>query len=132
MPSWIAAFRRYAHHPRLWGLHNYRDANRNTGSTTRFLRLVPGPVWLTETGGIRRPIHARSRRARASAYRTALRRQAAGVRRVFSIARSSHRIRRIYFYQWRRDPHSPWDSAFLEADGARRPAYRALRAGLRG
>jgi polysaccharide biosynthesis protein PslG len=131
MPRWIAAFGRVAHRPRLWGLHNYRDANRATGSTRRFLGIVPGTVWLTETGGIRRPVHARGR-GYASAYRAALRRQAAGVRRVFATARSSHRIRRIYFYQWRHDPHSPWDSAFLEADGHRRPAYRALRAGLRG
>jgi hypothetical protein len=130
MPRWIAAFRRVAHRPRLWGLHNYRDANASTGSTRRFLRLVPGQVWLTETGGIRRPVHARGR-SYAAAYRLALRRQAAGVRRVFAIARSSHRIRRIYFYQWRRDPRSPWDSAFLEADGKRRPSFRALRAGLR-
>jgi hypothetical protein len=130
MPRWIAAFRRVAHRPRLWGLHNYRDANGATGSTRRFLALVPGTVWLTETGGIRRPVHVRGRRY-AAAYRAALRKQAAGVRRVFAIARSSRRIRRVYFYQWRRDPRSPWDSAFLEADGARRPAYRALRAGLR-
>ena len=121
MPRWIAAFRRVAHHPRLWGLHNYRDANGATGSTRRFLAMVPGRVWLTETGGIRRP---------GTAYRTALRRQAAGVRRVFAIARSSRRIARIYFYQWRRDPGSPWDSAFLEANGSKRPSYRALRAGL--
>jgi hypothetical protein len=131
MPRWIAKFRRHAHHPRIWGLHNYRDANGSTGSTRRFLRLVRGQVWLTETGGIRRPVHAKSRRARAAAYRSALRRQAKGVRRVFSLARSSHRIKRVYFYQWRRDPRSPWDSAFLEANGAKRPAYRALRAGLR-
>jgi hypothetical protein len=130
MPRWIAAFRRVAHSPRLWGLHNYRDANRATGSTRRFLRLVKGHVWLTETGGINRPIHARGARY-ASAYRASLRHQAVAVRRVFAIARSSHRIARIYFYQWRHDPSSPWDSAFLEADGARRPAFAALRAGLR-
>jgi hypothetical protein len=129
MARWVATFRRYAHHPRLWGLHNYRDANNATGSTRRFLRLVPGRVWLTETGGIRRPVHAKGR-SHAAAYRGALRRQAKGVRRVFAIARSSHRIERVYFYQWRHDPTSPWDSAFEEADGARRPAYRSLRAAL--
>jgi hypothetical protein len=130
MPRWIATFRRYAHHPRLWGLHNYRDANGATGSTQRFLRLVPGTVWLTETGGIRRPVHRRGH-SYATAYRAALRRQAAGVRRVFAIARSSQRIARIYFYQWRHDPSSPWDSAFLEADGHKRPSFFALRSGLR-
>lgn len=130
MTRWIRTFRRYAHHPRLWGLHNYRDANGRTGSTRRFLRLVRGQVWLTETGGIRRPVHAKGR-SRAAAYRAALRRQANGVRRVFALARSSHRIKRVYFYQWRRDPRSPWDSAFEEANGAKRPAYWSLRSNLR-
>jgi hypothetical protein len=130
MPRWIATFRRYAHHPTLWGLHNYRDANRDTGSTARFLRLVRGRVWLTETGGIRRSVHVRGR-AHKAAYRAALLHQAAGVRRVFAIARSSRRIERIYFYQWRQERGAAWDSAFLEADGRRRPAFFALRAGLR-
>jgi hypothetical protein len=39
--------------PRLWGLHNYQDVNRRTSADTRLmLSLVPGEVWLTETGGI--------------------------------------------------------------------------------
>lgn len=129
MARWIATFRRYAHRPRIWGLHNYRDANRVTGSTGRFLRLVRGSVWLTETGGIRRLRTGRGSRARLQ--RVALSRQARAVKRVFTIARSSKRIRRVYFYQWRREPGSPWDSAFLNADGSARPALRALRAALR-
>lgn len=130
MPAWIATFRRYAHRPRVWGLHNYRDANRVTGSTARFLHLVKGAVWLTETGGIRREDHS-ARGSRVSRYRKSLASQAKAVRRVFAIARSSHRIRRVYFYQWRREPHAPWDSAFLNLDGSARPALAALRYGLR-
>ena len=87
-------------------------------------------MWLTETGGYRRADH-RAHGSRAKRYRASLKRQAMAVRRVFAIARSSHRIRRIYFYQWRRERHAAWDSAFLNADGTRRPAYFALRAGLR-
>jgi hypothetical protein len=126
MPAWIQTFKRYAHHPRLWGLHNYRDANRATGATAGFMRLVKGAVWLTETGGIRRTDH-RAHGSRVSRYRASLVKQAAAVRRVFDIARSYHRIRRVYFYQWRRDGNSPWDSAFTNADGSPRPALRALR-----
>lgn len=38
---------------RLWGLHNYSDVNRHRARMTRkFLRAVPGRVWLTETGGL--------------------------------------------------------------------------------
>src|SRR5215218_596264 len=56
MLPWLAKFKRYAHHPRLWGLHNYQDANkfRPLGSTgtRQLLRAVRGEVWLTEAGGI--------------------------------------------------------------------------------
>jgi hypothetical protein len=131
MARWIATFKRYAHHPRLWGLHNYRDANRGTGATRTFLRITRGSVWLTETGGIHR-LSAIRRGSTASRERQALARQAAAVRRVFAIARSSRRIRRVYFYQWKRERGALWDSAFLNADGSRRPAFRALAAGLRG
>jgi hypothetical protein len=130
MPRWIATFKRYAHRPRLWGLHNYRDANRMTGSTRGFLRIVKGSVWLTETGGIRRSDH-RARGSRLARYRKSLVKQAVAVRRVFAIARSSHRIKRLYFYQWRRERGASWDSAFLNADGTPRPALRVLRSGLR-
>jgi hypothetical protein len=129
MPAWIRTFRRYAHHPRLWGLHNYRDANRLTGSTRGFMRLVKGTVWLTETGGIRRTDH-RAHGSKRVAYQRSLAKQAAAVRRVFAIARGYGRIRRVYFYQWQRDPGSPWDSAFVNADGSVRPALRALRSEL--
>src|SRR5947208_242240 len=53
MARWLGQFRRYAQgRPRLWGLHNYTDTNRGSGLTRTFLRMVPGQVWLTETGGI--------------------------------------------------------------------------------
>ena len=39
--------------PTLWGLHNYSDTNRFSSERTRaILAVVPGDVWLTETGGI--------------------------------------------------------------------------------
>jgi hypothetical protein len=39
--------------PQMWGLHNYADVTRGeTGRTARVLAMVPGQVWLTETGGI--------------------------------------------------------------------------------
>lgn len=52
--AWIAAFRAAARHvPALWGLHDYGDANRrSTADLDGLLSLVPGPVWITETGGI--------------------------------------------------------------------------------
>ena len=39
--GWIKRFRRSAPKARLWGLHNYKDANDHTNSTRRFLRPSP-------------------------------------------------------------------------------------------
>ena len=54
MAPYLRAFLRQAKgSPRLWGLHNYQDVNYRTSADTRLmLSLVPGEVWLTETGGI--------------------------------------------------------------------------------
>ncbi|HEY4095626.1 MAG TPA: hypothetical protein VGM33_08960 [Baekduia sp.] len=52
--AWLRDFRAAAVHvPALWGLHDYGDADRHsTADLDGFLALVPGPVWITETGGI--------------------------------------------------------------------------------
>src|SRR5437899_488831 len=54
LAHWLAAFKKAAKgKPRLWGLHNYTDTNRfRSAGTKTMLRLVPGQLWLTETGGI--------------------------------------------------------------------------------
>ena len=54
MARYLRSFLRKAKgSPRLWGLHNYQDVNRRTSADTRLmLAMVPGQVWLTETGGI--------------------------------------------------------------------------------
>jgi hypothetical protein len=71
MRDYLRAFlRRAPGRPRLWGLHNYQDVNRRTsGDTREMLRLVPGRVWLTETGGIVR--FGESRQFRYSESRAA-------------------------------------------------------------
>jgi Glycosyl hydrolase catalytic core len=118
MLPWLAAYKRKVHGVKVWGLHNYKDSTRSRGTTFVFLNAVRGPVWLTETGGLRN--------------RGGLKGQAKSVRRVFALARASRRIKRIYFYQWRHVKNRAWDSAFVSANGKRRPAYYALRVGLRG
>ena len=130
MIPWIREFKRYAHRPRIWGIHNYKDANDGGATHTRaLLRAVRGQVWLTETGGILRlkphPGSAGDGRRHTPAH------QAAAVRRVLRIARSNRRIARVYFYEWRANPKNRWDSAFLDARGKLRPAYRALKRTLR-
>jgi hypothetical protein len=130
MPRWIATFKRFAKKPRIWGLHNYKDANNGTTSNTRgFLKLTKGQVWLTETGGIKRLKPQPGSKGNGRSH--TLRQQARAVKRVFALAKLSSRIRRIYFYQWKEAPAQRWDSAFLTHKGKARPALAALRAGIK-
>jgi hypothetical protein len=112
--------------PRIWGLHNYIDANRHRTTGTRaLLRAVRGQVWFTETGGIvwrrggtplpQSPSHA-----------------ATATRWVFHLARLSTRVRRVYFYHWVY-PRAldRWDSALIDKRGRPRPAYAVLRSHMR-
>ena len=119
MTGWLRAYKREVRGAKVWGLHNYKDATSNytRGTTRAFVRMVRGPVWLTETGGIR--------------SRGGLKGQARSVKRIFALARANRAIKRIYFYEWRAVRDSHWDSAFLSVTGKRRPAYHALREGLR-
>jgi len=130
MPGWIARFRHYAPKARLWGVHGYKDANNGTTyHLRRFLRQVKGRVWLTETGGIKRlKPHPGSK---GNGRTETLKQQATSIRRVYKLARMSHRVRRIYFYQWRQRPRERWDSALIDARGRARPALAAVRSGLR-
>ena len=125
LAGYTRAFRRYYRlrsRKDVWGLHNYDDANvSHTPRYTRaYLRLVPGKVWITETGGIIRSKHRRyGVKAAARATKTAVR-----------IATVSRRVKRVYFYQWIRNPRNYWDSAFIGANGAPRPAYRIFKHAL--
>jgi hypothetical protein len=125
MVEWLRRFKRHAPGARLWGLHNYKDARGTRPSTREFLRAVHGKVWLTETGGmLRLKPHPGSH---GNGYRATKVRQARAVTRAYRLARSSRRIERIYFYEWKHQPKNRWDSAFLNANGTKRPAYRALQ-----
>ena len=128
--GWIKKFRRHAKNPRIWGLHNYKDANDAKGTTRDFLRAVRGgQVWLTETGGILRLRTKKGSKSKGRRHTKA--QQARAVSRVYGIAKSSRRITRVYFYEWAKKRGNRWDSAFVETNGTPRPAYRALRRGLR-
>ncbi len=52
--SYIKKFKRYVKgSPKIWGLHNYSDVNRSRYTiTTKVARMLPGQLWLTETGGL--------------------------------------------------------------------------------
>jgi hypothetical protein len=125
MAGWIRAFTRAAKHaPKLWGLHNYLDANRlRTSGTRHLLRVVRGQVWVTETGGLVRRNHYRAQIAFPESAAHAARVTSF----VLKVADSEPRIRRVYFYQWNADSlFQAWDSGFIDPFGRHRAAFNVL------
>jgi hypothetical protein len=131
MAPWLRAFRRAARHrPRIWGLHNYIDANRfRTSGTRELLRTVPGDIWFTETGGLVErnngstvPLpDSEAHAAEATDW-------------LFGrLVKLSRRIKRVYVYHWRPapEPFPTWDSALLDREGRPRLAYDVLRTWVR-
>jgi hypothetical protein len=131
--SWLRKFRRTAKKPRIWGFHNYVDANRKTtppsrSVTARFARAVPGQVWLTEAGGI-------VRNRFGGTYpggRKAERRAARAMKRTFALARSHRRIKRLYLYHWMQpEKYRGWDSGLVRKNGKPRPAFKVVKKELK-
>lgn len=114
--------------PRVWGMHNYTDVNRfvkdANSSMRKIVKLLPGKIWLTETGGIYRFQPQNSRQT----FRPDLKRQARAIDALFAQAvKYRSKIDRVYLYNWfAPDRFNRWDSAMLDATGAPRPAYARL------
>jgi hypothetical protein len=129
MVRWVTQFRRYARHrPRIWGLHNYVDANYfYTRGTLRLLAAVRGQIWFTETGGlVVRRVHRGRRVIRTLRY--GVLHAARATSQVFRLACLSPRITRVYLYHWRGPgPKGTWDSGLLDGHGNPRPAFEVLR-----
>jgi len=117
---WVRRFRRVAHAPRIWGLHDYVDVNRMRDVSIPRLRRATGGrgrVWLTETGGV-------VRFARSFGYDE--RRAARSTRHVLRIA-ARRGVSRVYLYQWTGAPlGARWDSGIVAADGRPRPALNVV------
>jgi hypothetical protein len=130
LDDWIGRFKAaLPSAPRLWGLHNYGDVTRKHGTMTRrMLRLVPGDVWLTETGGLVRF----QMRDGSLPWPYNEQRAARSVQYTFDLAdKHASRIKRIYLYNWRAVPRFRWDSALLDDAGEPRPSFYVLAARLR-
>jgi hypothetical protein len=120
--------RRRVRLPQVWGLHNYTDINRfikdRNSSLRRIVRVLPGKIWLTETGGLFRfqPQNARQ------SFRPDLNRQKRAMEAVFKQANLyRNKVARIYLYQWfASPPTNRWDSAVLDVHGEPRPVYSVL------
>jgi hypothetical protein len=135
MVQWAKDFRRaLGYVPRLWGVHNYVEANRFKMQRLRaFLRVAPGAeVWLTETGGLVRRDNASTTDIPEGA------RHAGEVTRyIFDrILPTNPQIKRVYIYHWNAGPTTvTWDSGLINPSGGERSALfvlaRVLRFGLR-
>lgn len=126
MASWLGRFQKAVKRkPRLWGLHNYNDANRfSSWRTRRMLKQTRGEVWLTETGGIVRKKHLRRQKFPGGEAH-----QAKATRFLLDkLAPLSERIQRVYLYHWNQEgEQQAWDSGLVRADGSPRPAYFSLK-----
>jgi polysaccharide biosynthesis protein PslG len=138
MVRWLKVFQKTAHGARIWGLHNYRDANPRkgqlSGGTKRLLKAVRGQVWLTETGGIAKFVLPN----RHTLFKFSESNQNKAIKRMFSIAKKYRkRIKRIYIYNWR----APLSSARFDSGLIRhfditqiqsaRPAYFTVQQQLK-
>jgi hypothetical protein len=87
------------------------------------LASVNGEIWLTEAGGIVSFTTADGR----SALPYDEERAARAIRFLFSLARLSRRITRIYIYQWKIDfPGNRFDAGLIRLDGKPRPSLRVV------
>jgi hypothetical protein len=135
LESWLAAFQRRARHrPRIWGLHNYIDANRfDDEGTRRMLAAVKGRIWFTETGGLVQRYQRKRPGKRARWVRHSLRHAADATRYVLRLAEVNRRVQRVYLYHWSasKAKSNTWDSALINRWGNPRPAYRVVRSWLK-
>jgi hypothetical protein len=127
MVSWAKRFVKAARRtPKVWGLHNYVDANTlSTKTTKKLVAAVGGAIWLTETGGIVR----RSNRS-AVVFPTGAAHAAKVTRFIFDkLVKVSPRIQRVYLYHWDTGVEGgpTWDSGFVGPDGQARPALTTLQ-----
>jgi hypothetical protein len=133
LTSYLRKFQRHAKgKPRVWGLHNYSDVNRRRDKVTKqMLRIAPGQVWLTETGGLvsftkRWPYSPNRAKSRVS-YMFKLADRYSHKRRGFK-----SRITRIYPYQYTGVKRgTSFDAGLVHANGKPRPAYKLFKSKAR-
>jgi hypothetical protein len=128
MSRYLRSFMRKAKgKPRLWGLHNYQDVNRRTSADTRaMLSLVPGEVWLTETGGI----------VKFQGFRYSPKRAAARTKWMFTLANRydsrqrgmRSKVTQLYVYKWFGEKRGArFDSGLVNPNGSPRKAYKVVK-----
>jgi hypothetical protein len=126
--SWARRFVKAARRtPKVWGLHNYTDANRlKTTGTRKLLGAVKGAVWFTETGGV-----VSRHNGSGIKFPTSATHAAKATRFVFTnLVKLSPRVQRAYLYHWNTGAGDgrTWDSGLIGPDGQGRPALKVLQA----
>jgi hypothetical protein len=125
MAKWLKTFSEAAPDARLWGLHNWSDANRFTTTNTQaLLDTVKGSVWFTEVGGI---VAFQTIDGRQT-FRPSDARAAKAMTFIFSkLAPLSKRIKRVYVYNWLSAPTNRWDSGLINHAEQPRKMYDVLK-----
>jgi hypothetical protein len=120
--------------PKVWGIHNYEDVNYfHSTNTVKMLKLLPGQLWLTETGGL-----AFFETSGGNVHLSySLSRQDRATNWMMKLAlRYPKRIGRVYIYNFLNGgppgAGNRFDSALLGTDGLPRPAWKALFVHWRG
>jgi hypothetical protein len=137
MVPWLHDFLAHADGtPRIIGLHNYSDVNRQRSTYTRLLintlqsearshRVSSNfKIWLTETGGIVRFETVGGKLA----WPTSTSRAAKSLSYMFALASKYRRwVRQVYVYQWKRThPTDLFDAGLVDGHGHPRAGYRVI------
>jgi hypothetical protein len=121
--------------PKVWGLHNYTDANTlKTTGTRKLLAAVKGAVWFTETGGV-----VKRNNGSGTNFPTGPTHAAKATKFVFStLAKLSPRVQRVYVYHWDTGVGNAvemdgrtWDSGLIGPDDKPRPSLAVLQTVLK-
>jgi hypothetical protein len=107
--------------PRVWGLHNYSDVNRKESWRTKQISRAfgGGQVWLTETGGV-----VLFGGAFPNRHGSGLKRAAAALKYMFSLASSQSQLKRLYIYDWTGGTSSTrFDAGLTDAHNQPRAGY---------
>jgi hypothetical protein len=122
--AWVASFLQKAHpYPKIWPFNPYASASTgNPSLVDRFLAAVRGQVWFSEVGGVV------WWRLKGKLIDHGVEYAAKVAKNIFTLARLSPRITRIYYYHWR-SPGTPtsaknatWDAGLVSSTGAARLA----------
>jgi hypothetical protein len=124
--SWAQRFVKEAKRtPKIWGLHNYVDANTlKTTGTRALLKAVKGALWFTETGGV-----VSRHNGSGVKFPTSKAHAAQATKFLFrTLTEVSPRVQRMYLYNWNTNVvGGTWDSGLVGPDGKSRPALLALQ-----